>query len=1030
MALQVEWVQYGRTAAQALRERISAAKQDDPLARVTVIVASNHVGVATRRLLASGETGAVHPDHPGLIAVDFLTPFRLAELYSSATMAAQGRLPVSTPVITSAMRASLADAPGVFAAVASHPATEEALVGAYRELRDVPEGGLSTLTGRGRKAGDVVRLCHDTRRRLVAAWYDEQDLTEAASEVLAGPVAGHLGTVIVYLPQRLTSNMANLIRSLALGTDVFVLAGSVGHEQADRHVAQAVGRLGLPGPPSPADLRPSVFGPGSTEIFTASDADEEVRQAVRHLVQAVRDGARSDRVAVLYSSREPYARLIHEHLRAADIPANGAAVIPLKERVAARTLLQAVGLGSSRFARPDLMAWLAGSLVLWDGSPAPVAAWERLARQAGVVHGRNHWDVRLAELVERYELQARSSDSEDDGEQERHAQRATRQAELARRLRDFALALIDRVEGAEAAPATWTAWVAWSRRLLTDLLGPSDNLGPRWPPDEVKAYERLERALDRLAGLDRIEGPIAFDVFLRSLELELDADLGRTGRLGEGVLVGPVGFGVGLDLDLLVVVGLAEGSYPTPVRDDSLLSDQERAAVADGDLPLRRELVARQHHLLLAAAASARHQILGMPRGDLRATTERMPSRWLLQAAEALSGDRVTSANLLVDRIPGVTHVALFSAGVANSEFASTEQERRLQELLIAPTEGDDTRFASGRRMILARRSRAFTRFDGDLSGVAVTSPVDQVVSATRLQTWVACPHAYFMQYVLGVRDLEDPSEESRISPLDRGSLIHLALERFIKEAGSTRRVWDQDDRDRMAQIATETCAAFEQRGMTGRPLYWSSDRRQILSDLDRFITEDIKRGAGRSHWPLSAEHQFRDALLPLPDGRHLRLQGMVDRIDVDGDGRALVIDYKTGKADPYRRLAVTDPGGGGAHLQLVIYALAARALVDTDDISAHYWMVSSLGGWGLYGYQVDDQIIDRVGRTVAVIVEGIERGLFPAHPTRSSTSPRPNCDYCDLDGLGEADLRRAWERKRDDPALALYRDLVEPTDG
>jgi hypothetical protein len=67
------------------------------------------------------------------------------------------------------------------------------------------------------------------------------------------------------------------------------------------------------------------------------------------------------------------------------------------------------------------------------------------------------------------------------------------------------------------------------------------------------------------------------------------------------------------------------------------------------------------------------------------------------------------------------------------------------------------------------------------------------------------------------------------------------------------------------------------------------------------------------------------------------------------------------------------------------------------------------------------------VGATVTEIVVGIERGVFPPHPTRSSTSPWPNCAYCDADALGEADLKRAWVRKRDDPEMARYRMMVEP---
>src|SRR3954447_8944335 len=79
MGLSVQWVRYGREAAQALRASIAAAKAGEPLAPVTVVVPSNHVGVAARRLLATGALGPVSGGI-GLVAVTFVTPYRLAEL--------------------------------------------------------------------------------------------------------------------------------------------------------------------------------------------------------------------------------------------------------------------------------------------------------------------------------------------------------------------------------------------------------------------------------------------------------------------------------------------------------------------------------------------------------------------------------------------------------------------------------------------------------------------------------------------------------------------------------------------------------------------------------------------------------------------------------------------------------------------------------------------------------------------------------------------------------------------------------------
>ncbi|MGH9275230.1 MAG: hypothetical protein ACRDZU_11345, partial [Acidimicrobiales bacterium] len=123
MAMRVRWTSYGQPAARALHDEVAAAKAGQPLAPVTVVVPSNHVGVASRRLLSSGSLGSIAGEGVGLAAVTFVTTFRLAELLGAATLAGQGKKPVSTPVLAAAMRAELATDVGLFAPVAEHPAT-------------------------------------------------------------------------------------------------------------------------------------------------------------------------------------------------------------------------------------------------------------------------------------------------------------------------------------------------------------------------------------------------------------------------------------------------------------------------------------------------------------------------------------------------------------------------------------------------------------------------------------------------------------------------------------------------------------------------------------------------------------------------------------------------------------------------------------------------------------------------------------------------------------------------------------------
>ena len=95
MPIHVTTTAYGPPALDALARAVRAAKGDDALATVAVIVPTNTAGVMARRAL--GRRG-------GFAAIDVLTPFRLAELLGAASLHAEGRRPVSTPVVDLAVR--------------------------------------------------------------------------------------------------------------------------------------------------------------------------------------------------------------------------------------------------------------------------------------------------------------------------------------------------------------------------------------------------------------------------------------------------------------------------------------------------------------------------------------------------------------------------------------------------------------------------------------------------------------------------------------------------------------------------------------------------------------------------------------------------------------------------------------------------------------------------------------------------------------------------------------------------------------
>ncbi|MFF8877381.1 UvrD-helicase domain-containing protein [Streptomyces flaveolus] len=83
---------------------------------------------------------------------------------------------------------------------------------------------------------------------------------------------------------------------------------------------------------------------------------------------------------------------------------------------------------------------------------------------------------------------------------------------------------------------------------------------------------------------------------------------------------------------------------------------------------------------------------------------------------------------------------------------------------------------------------------------------------------------------------------------------------------------------------------------------------------LERFLKWHVMDRAGRT--PVASEHDF-DVTLAAGD-YEVRIRGQMDRVEADGDGRAYVVDFKTGKQAPSSAEVARHP-------QLAVYQLAVR---------------------------------------------------------------------------------------------------------
>ncbi|MEU2249995.1 ATP-dependent DNA helicase [Streptomyces sp. NPDC019224] len=96
----------------------------------------------------------------------------------------------------------------------------------------------------------------------------------------------------------------------------------------------------------------------------------------------------------------------------------------------------------------------------------------------------------------------------------------------------------------------------------------------------------------------------------------------------------------------------------------------------------------------------------------------------------------------------------------------------------------------------------------------------------------------------------------------------------------------------------------------------WKShqEKEQARAALDRFLRWHVMDRAGRT--PVAGEHDFD---VTLEAGEYeVRIRGSMDRVERDAEGRAYVVDFKTGKQAPTKDEVARHP-------QLAVYQLAVR---------------------------------------------------------------------------------------------------------
>lgn len=311
---------------------------------------------------------------------------------------------------------------------------------------------------------------------------------------------------------------------------------------------------------------------------------------------------------------------------------------------------------------------------------------------------------------------------------------------------------------------------------------------------------------------------------------------------------------------------------------------------------------------------------------------------------------------------------------------------------------------------------------------------VPRLTSASQIEAYSTCPLCWFVSY-----RVKPQSIDAGFGNMEKGNFVHDVLEHLharLPQEGMERVTPENLPRaqELLREVFDETLVEHaSKRGNEGPlvPLSAVEERQvaEILPQLEGVLAYEAEALA--SFAPRYLEFAFNELKVEYAGWP---LGGRIDRVDVDAENRAVVIDYKhrTGVeefklADPTVRdeesgtAPIDDPRWLPPHTQTLIYAQAMRRALDLDTRAALYF--STKGGKpalrgaasaelleeergdgripglkkgfpGEGGSMDFDALLDRVEAGIAERLRELEAGNVAAVDPASAQAAHARCSY------------------------------------
>lgn len=616
-------------------------------------------------------------------------------------------------------------------------------------------------------------------------------------------------------------------------------------------------------------------------LLSAVNAREEVSFIAGEVKRSLRQGAVPDSLLVAFPSLDEYGPLAEEIFRDCGIPYNRALGRQLGASPVATAVISLLRACQEDFSGPSLLRIFGSPFLKFAEHASLAPALDRFLRHRRITGGK----YKLLSAL-RY-----------------HPPDETRADPITEPLNDLFAALGPFFSRDTAPLSTWLErlekLIAWSGlgARVSLIKGPLNV--------NLQAYKKLSEALASLHAAGTLfPGYVyTFSEWLFLLKKTfMHARFQVPPEDEGGVQILGMEESIGRAWSEIYVGGLVDGKFPQRMPQNIFLPEATLETLGIRTLERARLNAAHHFYRLLLSA-------------------ERVTLTWPENA-----GDKPVVPSPFLEELTPLRNAGLINRGIEETsgiQFSlQVEESRSMPELAKALGVAGDVK---GMEEVLSRDGKEIAAIKAALEFKPARESAGQVnkreFRVTELDDYLNCPYDYYIRHVLRIEPLEEVTED--ISPLMRGSKVHAVLRDFYREWQGPITPSNRDKARRLLRSLAER--SFEREADTFRnrrekELFLTVMAERFLDAEEEFWKQGMK--------PAYLEQMIGRFRVTLSDGTEATIEGKIDRIDVDGNGNFIIVDYKTGSY-PRPKMDLDQ-----AIFQLPVYAVMAQQALSGADPS------------------------------------------------------------------------------------------------